>query len=89
MIRLSVPLTHKYGLHARPSGLLAALACKYQSSVVILWQGEENDAKSVINLLTLGMQAGSTMEFVIDGPDEQEAAQAIEKLVSENFGLPE
>mgnify|MGYP006290979207 CR=1 FL=1 len=89
MIELKLPLKHRYGLHARPSQVIATAAMKYESDIVLKWKDEEVDAKSVLGLISLGIPAESTLEFRIDGEDEQQAAQEIEQLVAVNFGLEE
>jgi phosphocarrier protein len=89
MIKLSVPLKNRYGLHARPSQVLAATAAKFSSEVTIEWHGERLDAKSVLNLISLGIRSGNDLAFIIEGTDEVEAANEIEMLVVANFGLQE
>lgn len=89
MIELKLPLKHRYGLHARPSQVIASAAMKYESDIVLKWKGEEVDAKSVLGLISLGIPADSTLEFRIEGEDEKSAAEKIERLVAINFGLEE
>ena len=89
MTEAKVILTHKYGLHARPSQLLASTALKYKSSVEILWQNEKLSAKSVLNLISLGIPKGSELHLFFDGEDEEVAKEAIIALIKRNFDFNE
>ena len=73
------------GLHARPAGLLVKEAQKF-SSTVKLTRGEKSaDLKRLFAIMGMGVKCGETVEVAVDGADEAEAAQTLEKFFQENF----
>lgn len=74
------------GIHARPAGLLAKQAQKYQSSIVIAKQtGKQADLKRLIAVMGLSVKQGETVTLTIDGADEQTAAQELKAFMEANF----
>lgn len=83
MITHEIVMGNKSGMHARPATLWVQTASRFQSSVRLV-KGERNvDGKSLLSLLSLGLSGGSTFQFSVNGPDEDEAAEALTKLVAE------
>ncbi len=78
------------GLHARPASIFVQHAKQYQAAInvrnVTSASGWAN-AKSILSVLTLGVEQGHKIELQLDGPDEKEAAAALAALVGINFGL--
>lgn len=81
-----VVIKNKMGLHARPSTQIATTASRFQADIRIVKDGQEVDAKSVLELLMLAAECGSELVITADGDDAQEAAAAIAKLVDSRFG---
>jgi phosphocarrier protein len=75
-----VTIQGESGLHARPAGLLAAEAQKYQSEIVIEKDSRSINAKSIMSVLSLGGTKGDQVTVRINGEDEAEAAVNIELL---------
>jgi len=73
------------GLHARASRKLAELALAHQARIVVRREGEEADARSLMDLMMLGAGVGSEIEVEADGVDEAEALGAIAALVEAGF----
>ena len=65
------------GLHARPAGMLASFAKRFSSSVRIRANQKEADAKRLLSLMSLGAVAGSELTFLIEGEDEDTAADEL------------
>jgi phosphocarrier protein HPr len=86
MVKREIKVTNKLGLHARASAKLTQLASKYQSQVFLARGGRRVNAKSIMGVMMLAAGIGSTLEMEVDGPDEAEAAQALEKLFGDKFG---
>lgn len=86
MITLSLPVNNKSGLHARPAALFVQAAKGFQSSVKVKKDAKQVDGKSLLSLMTLGAGPGSQVEVTVEGPDEAEAAKAIQALADDNFG---
>ena len=86
MVKREIEVTNKLGLHARASAKLTQLASKYQSQVFLARGGRRVNAKSIMGVMMLAAGMGTTLEMEVDGPDEAEAAQALEKLFGDKFG---
>lgn len=86
MKELTLLVHNPTGLHARPAKILANTAKKYKSDVLV-WNGAKKaNAKSMVSILTLGVEPGTTVRFEINGEDEADVAQVIEELVSSGLG---
>ncbi len=82
----TVKVTHKYGLHARASTKFVELAQGFDSDVFLSRPGgDEIDGKSVLGLLTLGVEAGHDLTVRISGQDAENAMKALLGLISANF----
>lgn len=73
------------GIHARPAGLLVKQAATFQSKIQITLNGKTADAKKIFALMGLSVKCGNTIEVSADGPDEDEAIQALENFLSTNL----
>jgi phosphotransferase system HPr (HPr) family protein len=71
------------GLHARPAARFAELARTFESAVTVAKDGRTGNAKSLIGLLKLNIETGSTVTIQAQGPDEQAAVAALAALLSE------
>jgi phosphocarrier protein HPr len=89
MMKRDVKVVNKLGLHARASAKLTQVASKFQSAVWITRNARRVNAKSIMGVMMLAAGMGSTVQLEIDGPDEGEAMEAIERLFAEKFGEPE
>lgn len=69
------------GLHARPAASLVKLASQFSSKISLHKDGLEVNAKSIMGVLTLAVDKGSTVKIVAEGNDEQEALENIINLV--------
>ena len=83
----TVPITHKYGLHVRASTRFVELARQFGSDVFISRpDGDEVDGKSVLAILTLGIEGGNDVVLRVDGGDAEQAFEALAALVADDFG---
>ncbi|MCL2485644.1 MAG: HPr family phosphocarrier protein [Endomicrobia bacterium] len=80
-----ITVSNKMGLHARPAALLVQTTSRFKSSVKILKDDFEVDAKSIMGVMTLAAASGYELKFVADGPDENEVLDAVEKLFNNGF----
>lgn len=78
----------KQGFHLRPAQALMAAATGFSSSIVVKKDGSENeaDAKSILGLMSLGLDFNQPVTVQVEGEDEAEAMAAVEKLFLSNFG---
>jgi phosphocarrier protein len=86
MIKRTIKVSNKLGLHARASAKLTQAASKFQSSVWIARNGRRVNAKSIMGVMMLAAGLGSSVELETDGPDEQDAIDTIEALFDDKFG---
>lgn len=86
MIKRSVKITNKLGLHARASAKLTQEASKFQSAVWIAKNARRVNAKSIMGVMMLAAGLGSTVELETDGVDEAAAMDAVEALFAAKFG---
>ncbi len=85
-MELNLEIKNKAGLHARPAAMFAQKASSFKSTVMI-YKGEKSaNAKSIISIMGLGIKLGESIRIKTEGPDEQEAAAALEKMIEEKFG---
>lgn len=85
MIKENITIINKLGLHARAAAKLVAIASHYASSVQILKDGRQADAKSIMAVMMLAASKGSNLNFEIEGKDEADAWEAIETLINNRF----
>jgi phosphocarrier protein HPr len=82
-------VANEVGLHARPAALFVKEALKFESNVRLrnlTTGGEEwEDAKSILGVLSLGVNKDHVIEVRAEGPDEEEAIAALSKLVRSDF----
>lgn len=87
-VRANLTVVHEVGLHARPASLFVKKASSFQSDIQIsnttAGKGPV-DAKSILLILTLGVDQNSEIEISASGPDEQEAIEALTELIQNNF----
>jgi phosphotransferase system HPr (HPr) family protein len=81
LVRRQVDVDAPAGLHARPAAALAETANRYRSVIRVRHGPREADAKSVLMLLTLDVRQGDSIEISADGPDADEAVDALSALV--------
>jgi len=81
-----VLLRNRYGLHARPAALFVELSNRFQSEITVRKGEQEENAKNILAVMTLGAGPGTVLTISAIGPDAQEAVHALVKLVEDNFG---
>ncbi|NIT58142.1 MAG: HPr family phosphocarrier protein [Aliifodinibius sp.] len=86
MIKKKVTIVNDAGLHARPAAALVKLASKFESDFYIHLYGYKVNGKSILGVMTLAAEKGAELELELDGPDEEEATEAITELIADGFG---
>ncbi len=76
-----VTIKNKLGFHARPAALFVQTASKFDSVVYIRKNQETIDAKSIMNLLSLGLETGSQLTLIIEGEDADRAMEDLVKIL--------
>ncbi|MCB4363168.1 HPr family phosphocarrier protein [Hydrogenophaga taeniospiralis] len=86
MIKTTVTISNKLGLHARASAKLTKLAASFASEVWMSRGERRVNAKSIMGVMMLAAGLGSTVEIETIGSDEQVAMDALVALVNDRFG---
>ena len=86
MISRSVTINNSVGLHARPATFFIQKANEFRSTMMVEKAERKVNAKSLLGVLSLGITKGSTITISAEGPDEEEAVNALCALIAENFG---
>jgi len=77
---------NKLGLHARPAALFVQTANKFQCDVNVRKGEETVNGKSIMGIMTLAVECGSTIYVRAEGGDASQAIAAMSKLIEGNFG---
>lgn len=81
MIKKSVRIQLSNGLEARPVALLVQVASQYESTVYLETKDKRVNAKSIMGMMTLGLNNGEEVTVVCEGNDEAAAAEDVEKFL--------
>ncbi len=81
MTKKSVEIKLQNGLEARPVAMLVQLASKYDSIVYLESAGKKVNAKSIMGMMSLGLNSGETVTVMAEGSDEEVAVNEIEKYL--------
>jgi phosphocarrier protein len=86
MTERTVTISNRNGLHARPAAEIVKMAAKFQSDILLVRDDLEVNGKSIMGVMMLAAEYGSSLLLRADGPDETEAVGAIAKLIEGKFG---
>ena len=86
MPEIKLTITHEVGLHARPASMFVQTAAKFSSDIEVTHGETTANAKSILGVLTLGAHQGAELLISAEGADADEALNALEELVADNFG---
>ena len=82
MIKKPITVQLANGLEARPVALLVQVASQYESKIYVETENKKVNAKSIMGMMTLGLNAGESVVVSADGTDEQAAIVNIVKYLS-------
>ncbi len=82
----TVEITNALGMHARPSAEFVKLASGFASSITVIRNGLVVNGKSIMGVLMLAAERGSTLLVSAEGDDAEQAVAALATLVSSGFG---
>lgn len=86
MPEVKIIVTHKVGLHARPAAIFVKAANKFASDIQVTKDDRTINAKSILSVLTLGVNQGSEITIHAEGEDADAALEELVALVKDNFG---
>jgi phosphocarrier protein len=83
-IEQEIEVRNPNGLHARPAALFIQIANKYDSSVKLEKDGEAIDGKSIIGILSLGINKGAKVKLIVEGTDARDAFAELQEFLQKN-----
>ncbi len=85
MLRKTVEITNKLGMHARPATMIVKVATRFRSEFKIIKDNMEINGKSIMGVMTLAAEYGSKLELVVEGVDEKHLLNEIAELFASKF----
>jgi len=85
MVTRSATVQNEYGIHCRPSTLIAIEARSYPGTITVSTPTGKADAKSVIEMVSLAAGHGESVTITVKGPDEEAVAQRFVSLFEKHF----
>jgi len=85
----TVVVSRPSGLHARPCLAIVNTVRRFKSKVRLRRDKETADADQMLQLMALGAPQGTELVLTANGPDADEALDALTRLFADNFGLDE
>jgi len=85
MTMRNVTILNRAGIHARPASLIVQTAQQFESSIWIEKDNLKINAKSIMNILTLGATYQTAMVISAEGPDEEDAVSELSELFDSKF----
>ena len=82
IVKRRLKIQNPQGLHARPASVFVKIANKYEAEVTVKKGGESVNGKSIMGLMTLAANQGSTLEIETSGPDADKAMEDLERFLT-------
>jgi phosphocarrier protein HPr len=86
LVEREIQVTNKLGLHARPAAMLVQMASKFKSEIRLKKEDVEANAKSILSVMMLAAEVGSSVIIRAEGEDEEQALETLAKMFHEKFG---
>jgi phosphocarrier protein len=86
MLRSTITISNRLGLHARASAKLTKLCGAFASDVFLSRNDRRVNAKSIMGVMMLAAGCGSEIAIEVSGPDEEHAMRALRDLIDDKFG---
>ena len=86
MIERTVQIVNKNGLHARPAAEIVKISTRFQSEITLVKDGMEVNGKSIMGVMMLAAECGSSLLMRADGDDADAALDALSTLIVNKFG---
>ena len=86
MIEREARIVNPLGLHARPAAQLVKLASSFAADIEVVKEGMSVNGKSIMGVMMLAAECGSSIIIRANGPDAEQAVEALAELVASGFG---
>jgi phosphotransferase system HPr (HPr) family protein len=83
---VTMTLLNEVGLHARPASQFVQTATRFLSTITVSCQSRRANAKSILQVLSLGATGGTDISIQAEGADAEQAIKALGQLVTSRFG---
>lgn len=81
MISKDMTIEIKTGLEARPVAVFVQVASQFESKIYVEYESKKVNAKSIMGMMSLGLDTGETIRVIADGQDERQALEDIEEYL--------
>jgi len=88
MIERTATIRNGQGIHCRPSAKIVTEASRYSSQIRVLSEAGEADLRSLLSLVSLGLQEGATIRIQVTGGDEAVVCDQMVELFETQFDFP-
>jgi len=82
----TMPIVNKLGLHARPAAEFVKVAGRFTSNITVRKDDLEVNGKSIMGMMMLAAECGSSLLVRAEGEDAEQALDAIAALIAAGFG---
>jgi phosphocarrier protein HPr len=89
MIKTTILIKNKLGLHARASAKFVSTAARFQSQLEVIKDKQTVNGKSIMGVMMLSATKGSELTLIMEGPDESLMNDALTSLIDNLFGEKE
>jgi len=86
LISKDISILNETGIHARPAAVFVSMATKFKSQIYVMKDEKRANAKSILHIMSLGIDKGSIITISAEGEDEEEAVDRLTELVESKFG---
>jgi phosphocarrier protein len=86
VVRKTVAIVNRLGLHARAAAKLVTLASQFEAEIHLVRGARQVNGKSIMGVMMLAASQGSQIELIAEGRDEEEALLRLEELIGQRFG---
>jgi phosphocarrier protein len=86
MLERTVQIVNKNGLHARPAAEIVKISARFQSEITLVKDGMEVNGKSIMGVMMLAAECGSSLLMRAEGVDADAALDALATLITNKFG---
>jgi phosphocarrier protein HPr len=86
MAERQVTIVNKLGIHARPAAEIVKTSSRFKSSITMVRDDLEVNAKSIMGVMMLAAEKGAVVTLRAEGPDAEAALDALAALIAGKFG---
>ena len=80
-VKKEIQIKNESGLHARPAALFVQIANKFECEIVVQKDKQKVNGKSIMGIMMLAAERGSSIMLFVDGDDAEDAARELEELL--------